>query len=133
MIKSFASQGDTVSKKVSFTEMGEDIYAFIAESDPNSGVIISDNAVMIIEAQATPELAKKVIEKVRNVADKPITQLVLTHYHAVRVLSALAYNAPQIIIQIPPTVWSSNKVKKIGGVNSNDFHVCLRAITKFLD
>ena len=50
MIKSFASQGDTVSKKVSFTEMGEDIYAFIAESDPNSGVIISDNAVMIIEA-----------------------------------------------------------------------------------
>ena len=46
---------------------------------------------MIVEAQATPRLAGKVIEKVRQVTDKPITHLVLTHYHAVRVLGASAY------------------------------------------
>ena len=98
MMKPFASQGDTVSKKISFTEVGEDIYAFTAEGDPNSGIIIGDNAAMIIEAQATPQLARKVIEKVRNVTDKPITHLVLTHYHAVRVLGASAYHAPQVIM-----------------------------------
>jgi glyoxylase-like metal-dependent hydrolase (beta-lactamase superfamily II) len=49
---------------------------------------------MIVEAQATPGLRNKVIEKIRSVTDKPISHLVLTHYHAVRVLGASAYNAP---------------------------------------
>jgi glyoxylase-like metal-dependent hydrolase (beta-lactamase superfamily II) len=53
---------------------------------------------MIVEAQATPELAGKVIEKVRSVTDKPITHLTLTHYHAVRVLGAAAYHAPTILM-----------------------------------
>lgn len=61
-------------------------------------MIIGDDSVMIIEAQATPRLANKVIEKVREVTDKPITHLALTHYHAVRVLGAAAYNAPNIIM-----------------------------------
>lgn len=98
MAKAFASQGDMVEKKISFTEVGEGLWAFTAEGDPNSGVIIGDDSVMIIEAQATPRLANKVIEKVREVTDKPISHLVLTHYHAVRVLGASAYGAQQIIM-----------------------------------
>jgi glyoxylase-like metal-dependent hydrolase (beta-lactamase superfamily II) len=61
-------------------------------------VIIGDDSVMIIEAQATPRLANKVIEKVRSVTDKPISHLVLTHYHAVRVLGASAFGDVQIIM-----------------------------------
>jgi glyoxylase-like metal-dependent hydrolase (beta-lactamase superfamily II) len=61
-------------------------------------VIIGDDSVMIIEAQATPRLANKVIECVRSVTDKPISHVVLTHYHAVRVLGASAFNADQIIM-----------------------------------
>ncbi|MCY1708470.1 MBL fold metallo-hydrolase [Pannonibacter sp. SL95] len=98
MSKQFASAGDMAEKKISFTEIGRDLWAFTAEGDPNSGVIIGDDSVMIIEAQATPRLASKVIEKVREVTDKPISHLVLTHYHAVRVLGASAYNAPTIIM-----------------------------------
>ncbi|RMA41163.1 MBL fold metallo-hydrolase [Rhodophyticola porphyridii] len=98
MAKAFASQGDMTQKKISFTEVGEGLYAFTAEGDPNSGVIIGDESVMIIEAQATPRLAKKVIECVRTVTDKPISHVVLTHYHAVRVLGASAYGADQIIM-----------------------------------
>jgi glyoxylase-like metal-dependent hydrolase (beta-lactamase superfamily II) len=85
-------------KNISFTEIGRDLWAFTAEGDPNSGVIIGDDSVMIVEAQATPRLANKVIEKVRSVTDKPISHLVLTHYHAVRVLGASAYNAPTVIM-----------------------------------
>lgn len=98
MAKAFASQGDLTEKKTSFTEIGDGIYAFTAEGDPNSGVIIGDDSVMIVEAQATPRLARKVIDCVRSVTDKPITHLALTHYHAVRVLGASAYGAPQIVM-----------------------------------
>lgn len=98
MAKAFASQADLTEKTISFTEVGRDLWAFTAEGDPNSGVIIGDDSVMIVEAQATPRLANKVIEKVREVTDKPITHLALTHYHAVRVLGASAYAAPQIIM-----------------------------------
>ncbi len=98
MAKAFASQGDMEDKKISFTEVGRDLWAFTAEGDPNTGVIIGDDAVMIIDAQATPRMADMVITKIREVTDKPITHVVLTHYHAVRVLGASAYGAEQIIM-----------------------------------
>ena len=98
MAKSFASQGDLSEKNISFTEVGRGLFAFTAEGDPNSGVIIGSDSVMVIEAQATPRLAGKVIEEIRKVTDKPISHLVLTHYHAVRVLGASAFEADQIIM-----------------------------------
>jgi glyoxylase-like metal-dependent hydrolase (beta-lactamase superfamily II) len=98
MAKAFASQGDMTEKKITFDEIGKDLWAFTAEGDPNSGVIIGDDSVMIVEAQATPRLANKIIEKVRSITDKPISHVVLTHYHAVRVLGASAYGAEQIIM-----------------------------------
>ncbi len=98
MAKAFASQADLAEKTASFTEIGEGLYAFTAEGDPNTGVIIGDESVMIVEAQATPRLARKVIDCVRSVTDKPISHVVLTHYHAVRVLGASAYSAREIIM-----------------------------------
>ncbi|AZO45238.1 MBL fold metallo-hydrolase [Mesorhizobium sp. BR1-1-3] len=98
MAKAFASQGDLAEKKISFTEVGKDLWAFTAEGDPNTGVIIGDDAVMIVDAQATPRLAGKVVENIRRVTDKPIKYVVLSHYHAVRVLGASAYNAEQIFM-----------------------------------
>ena len=98
MAKAFASQGDLTEKTVSFTEIGSGLYAFTAQGDPNSGVVVGDDAVMVIEAQATPRLAQKVIECVRGVTDKPITHVALTHYHAVRVLGASAFAAQQVIM-----------------------------------
>ena len=98
MAKAFASAGDMEEKTISFTQVGDGLYAFTAEGDPNTGVIIGDDSVMIIEAQATPRLARKVIDCVRSVTDKPISHLVLTHYHAVRVLGASAYGAREIIM-----------------------------------
>lgn len=98
MAKQFASQGDTAEKTTTFAEIGRGLYAFTAEGDPNSGVIVGDDSVMVVEAQATPRLAGRVIEEVRKVTDKPVTHLVLTHYHAVRVLGASAFGASQVIM-----------------------------------
>jgi glyoxylase-like metal-dependent hydrolase (beta-lactamase superfamily II) len=98
MAKAFASQGDLSEKTISFTKIGDGLYAFTAEGDPNSGVIIGDDSVMVVEAQATPRLAQKVTDCIRSVTDKPISHVVLTHYHAVRVLGASAFNAGQVIM-----------------------------------
>ena len=97
----FASTADLQDKVISFDEIGPGLYAFTAQGDPNSGVIVGDDAVMVIDAQATPAMAQQVIDRVRQVTDKPIKHVVLTHYHAVRVLGASAYRAQEIIASDP--------------------------------
>jgi glyoxylase-like metal-dependent hydrolase (beta-lactamase superfamily II) len=89
--RQFASQADLEAKKVTFTRLSERAYAYTAEGDPNTGVVIGDDAVMIVDATATPVMAADVIRHVRQVTDKPIRYVVLTHYHAVRVLGASGY------------------------------------------
>ena len=97
MAQGFASTSDMTEKKISFGEIGRDLYAFTAEGDPNSGIIVGDDGVIVIDAQATPVMAGLVIERVRQVTDKPIKYVVLSHYHAVRVLGASAYRPQEII------------------------------------
>src|SRR5512144_967028 len=97
MSKTFASQADLEEKKVSFTKLSDNAYAYTAEGDPNTGVIVGDDAVMVIDTQATPVMAQDVIRRIREVTDKPIRYVVLSHYHAVRVLGASAYGAEQVI------------------------------------
>jgi glyoxylase-like metal-dependent hydrolase (beta-lactamase superfamily II) len=95
--KAFASQADLEDKKVSFVQLSPNAYAYTAEGDPNTGVIVGDDAVMVIDTQATPVMAQDVVRRIREVTDKPIKYVVLSHYHAVRVLGASGY-APEHII-----------------------------------
>ena len=97
MAKGFASTEDLGEKKVSFDELGPGLYAYTAEGDPNSGVIVGDDGVMVIDAQATPAMADELIARVAKVTDKPIKYVLLTHYHAVRVLGASAYKGAEIL------------------------------------
>jgi glyoxylase-like metal-dependent hydrolase (beta-lactamase superfamily II) len=97
MSKSFASHGDTADKTVTFTSLGEGLYAYTAEGDPNTGIIVGDEACMVIDTQATPAMAQDVIARVRDVTPKPIKYVLLSHYHAVRVFGASAYKASEII------------------------------------
>ncbi len=95
--KKFASQADLAEKKVTFERLSEHAYAYTAEGDPNTGIVIGDDAVLVADTQATPVMAQDVIRRIREVTDKPIKYILLTHYHAVRVLGASAYGAQQII------------------------------------
>ena len=93
----FASTGDLAEKNITFAEIGAGLYAYTAEGDPNSGIIVGDDGCMVVDAQATPAMAKDVIARVAEVTDKPIHYVVLSHYHAVRVLGASAYEAQGIV------------------------------------
>lgn len=93
----FASTADLEEKEITFEALAEGVYAYTAEGDPNSGVIIADDGVLVMDAQATPVQAEKLISRIREITDAPIKYLVLSHYHAVRVLGAAAYEAENII------------------------------------
>jgi glyoxylase-like metal-dependent hydrolase (beta-lactamase superfamily II) len=91
MSKAFASQADLSDKKITFEQLSQHCWAYTAEGDPNSGVVIGDKAILVSDATATPAMAKDLIAKIRTVSDKPIKYVLLTHYHAVRVLGASAF------------------------------------------
>ena len=93
MSKAFASQADLDEKTITFEQLSAHCWAYTAEGDPNSGVIIGENAIMVCDTTATPAMAQDLIAKIRTISNKPIKYVLLTHYHAVRVLGASAYVA----------------------------------------
>lgn len=93
----FASTNDMTEKEVSFDELGPGLYAYTAEGDPNSGILVGPNGVVVVDAQATPKMAGEVQARIAEVTDKPVDTIVLSHYHAVRVLGASGYPAKSII------------------------------------
>ena len=95
--KTFASHADTQEKSVTFEQLSEHAWAYTAEGDPNTGIVIGDDAVLVADTQATPAMAADVIRRIREVTDKPIKYVVLTHYHAVRVLGASEYRAQEVL------------------------------------
>ena len=91
MSKVFASQADLAEKRETFAELAPGVFALTAEGDPNSGVVIGDDSVLVIDARATPVMAEELVGHIRKVTDKPIRHVLLTHYHAVRVLGVAGY------------------------------------------
>lgn len=93
----FASTTDLADKIVSFDELGPGLYAYTAEGDPNSGIIVGPKGVTVVDAQATPAMAAEVQARIARVTKLPVDTIVLSHYHAVRVLGASGYPAHTII------------------------------------
>ena len=79
------------------SKFSDGVYALTAEGDPNVGAIEGKDFLVCFEARATPAAARDWLAKLRQHTDKPVRYLVLTHYHAVRVLGASAFGAEHII------------------------------------
>jgi glyoxylase-like metal-dependent hydrolase (beta-lactamase superfamily II) len=95
--KPFASSADLAAKEATLEELAPGVYAYTAQGDPNIGCVIGTDAILAIEARATPVMAQRWIDVVRTLSPLPFGDLVLTHYHAVRVLGASAFGARRIV------------------------------------
>lgn len=95
---SFASSADLGEKDRTLEELAPGVWALTAEGDPNIGAIEGEDFVVCFEALATPIVAAEWVELLRTRTTKPIRYLVLSHYHAVRVLGAPAFNAETIVM-----------------------------------
>jgi glyoxylase-like metal-dependent hydrolase (beta-lactamase superfamily II) len=98
MPKPFASSADLAEKEATLERLADGVYAYTAQGDPNVGCIVGSDSILAIEARATPLMAQRWIDVIRReVSDLPFGDLVLTHYHAVRVLGAAAFDARRIV------------------------------------
>src|SRR5947208_13804006 len=97
MVKPFASSGDLGEKTETLEILAPGVYALTAEGDPNVGAVEGEDFVVAFEARATPVAAGDWLAQLREHTDKPVKYLVLSHYHAVRVLGASAFEAQTII------------------------------------
>ncbi|WP_298212343.1 MBL fold metallo-hydrolase [Ferrimicrobium sp.] len=95
--KPFASSADLSPKQERFETIAPGVFAMSAEGDPNVGAIEGENFLVCIEARATPVAARRWLARLREVTTKPVRFLVLSHYHAVRVLGASAFDATAIV------------------------------------
>ncbi|WCR10882.1 MBL fold metallo-hydrolase [Paracoccus stylophorae] len=98
MSKPFASSTDTTEKTDTLEILDDGVYALTAEGDPNVGAVEGEDFVVAIESRATPAASREWLKILREQTDKPVRYLVLTHYHAVRVLGASAFDAGDIIM-----------------------------------
>jgi len=87
----FASAADERAQQARLVELAPRCYGFVSDYDPNCGFVVGDDAVLVVDTRATPALARELIAAIRQVTDKPVRHLFLTHYHAVRVLGASAF------------------------------------------
>ncbi len=95
--KPFASSADLAAKEQTLEVLADGVYALTAEGDPNIGAIEGEDFLVCFEALATPVAARKWLATLRLHTDKPVRYLVLSHYHAVRVLGASAFDAEMIV------------------------------------
>ena len=95
--KPFASSADLATKEQTLEVLADGVYALTAEGDPNIGAVEGEDFVVCFEALATPVAARRWLDRLREHTDKPVRYLVLSHYHAVRVLGASAFDAEVIV------------------------------------
>ena len=95
--KAFASSADLAAKEQTLEFLADGVYALTAEGDPNVGAIEGEDFLVCFEAMATPVAAREWLARLRQHTDKPVRYLVLSHYHAVRVLGASAFGAEIIV------------------------------------
>ena len=93
----FASSAGLAAEEQTLEIIGDGVYALTAQGDPNIGAIEGEDFLVCFEALATPVAARRWLTRLREHTDKPIRYLVLSHYHAVRVLGASAFDAELIV------------------------------------
>jgi glyoxylase-like metal-dependent hydrolase (beta-lactamase superfamily II) len=95
--KPFASSADLTDKTETLEVLADGVYALTAEGDPNVGAVEAEDFLVCFEARATPVAAREWLARLREHTDKPVRYLVLSHYHAVRVLGASAFDAVAVV------------------------------------
>lgn len=106
MSKPFASSQDLEDKQEQIEEIAEGVWACTAEGDPNVGAIAMGGEYLIaVDARATPTHARGWLAQLRERTSLPVRYLVLTHYHAVRVLGAESFDALEVVAHRATQEW----------------------------
>ena len=59
----------------------------------NAGFVVTDDSVVVIDALGSPALARELVGKIRGVTPKPISHVLVTHYHADHIYGLQVFEA----------------------------------------
>ncbi len=81
-------------------ELSPGVYALLSDKPPvdNSGFVVGERGVLVIDAHINGEMAGKIQQAVRAVTDKPILYLVNTNFHGDHTFGNYAFPAETQII-----------------------------------
>lgn len=69
----------------------------------NAGFVVTDEGVVVYDALGTPALGYRMIQRIREVTDKPIKKVIIGHYHADHIYGLQAFDqhagSPEVIAQ----------------------------------
>lgn len=69
----------------------------------NAGFVVTDEGVVIYDALGTPALGYRLIQRIREITDKPIKKVIISHYHADHIYGLQAFKQhggnPEVIAQ----------------------------------
>ncbi len=89
------------SWKSGLQEIAPDVFAYIHSGVGwdicNSGFIVSDDGVMVIDAMMVASMVRPYLEEIRKVTDQPIRYVVNTHHHADHSLGNQFYLPAEVI------------------------------------
>lgn len=68
----------------------------------NSGFVVGDDGVLVIDSRYTPMLAKELLEAIRSVTSAPVTYVVNTHYHPDHAWGNMVFKAQGAVIAARP-------------------------------
>jgi glyoxylase-like metal-dependent hydrolase (beta-lactamase superfamily II) len=69
----------------------------------NAGFVVTDDSVVVIDALGSPPLAEQLLREIRRITPKPVSHVLVTHYHADHVYGLQAFKAAgaSIVAQRP--------------------------------
>ncbi len=81
-------------------QLGDGVYALLSglPAVDNSGFIVGDRGVLVIDAHINAEMAGQIQDAVRRVTDKPILYLINTNYHGDHTFGNYAFPKETLIV-----------------------------------
>ena len=74
------------------------VYYFERVATSNSGAILMDDYVIIVDAGQEPQSGQDAVEKLGQITDKPVKYLVLTHYHDDHLMSIPWFKEQGVVV-----------------------------------
>jgi glyoxylase-like metal-dependent hydrolase (beta-lactamase superfamily II) len=78
----------------------------------NAGFVVTDDGVVVFDALGTPALGYRMLQRIREVTDRPIERIIISHYHADHIYGLQAFKEHA---GNPPVYAQRSSVGYVGG------------------
>lgn len=101
--------GERNLERSGLVKLSDRVYAMIATGPTaaeglgaNSGFVVGNDAVLVIDSRYTPGLANELLAAIRSVTDTPVKYVVNTHYHPDHAWGNMVFKAQGAVIVARP-------------------------------